>query len=669
MAARSRLLPEVRDHDKKDGFTSRRSKSLPFLGRLKHIRRRRVILALLAAWLLYLFFKNMPTDVPPTSQRYDRRYGRLSPGLPGQHGWGSEERHQDEVGPIPNYEGPIKFYGLSKTLRGRFYAFDHKGHVLFAVSRLESIPHILPLACSMSQNNHTHVHLAFMGRFSADWEEIRSLNGISDADCDINLHDARPDFSPQSSEKRLGVGAGASLGHIHGTLQLQAVLTGGGEYEDKWLLEALKDKTTSLGISHIALPPGGPGGLSWISSLDPMSLKHFNQVHVDIVIQARPESSASLIRLLRSIKDADYTGFASPRITVELPANPDPFLVHYLSKFQWPAHAVGSESRVVIRRRVDASFLSPEQAALRTVESFYPLSADEAHVLLLSPKVELSPGYFQFLMHSILEYRYAPKHVKLREHLVGVSLDLPAYAPDLQTKAPFDPEAVVEPLVLWQAPSSNAALYFGDRWVELHTFLSRRIHNDPGFRKRAKSTPVLSHEYPSWLQSVLEMMQTRGYYMMYPAFALRENSSPATAHQELHQTPEEYMKEDEEKQQSSNQQLPTDRLTDDNPLTAADEIDRLMQRERRVFPDSIVDALLGAMTAHQRKGGVADESNIPLILFSGNRVDWADSKTTAWRFAEDFAESVGGCARYDSTSKQNNNVESLFCTAPNEEGG
>ncbi len=73
-----------------------------------------MILGLLATWLLYLFFKNMPTDLPPVSERYDRRFGRLLPGLPGPHAWQTADDGQDAG--EDTYEGPIKFNHLEPTV-------------------------------------------------------------------------------------------------------------------------------------------------------------------------------------------------------------------------------------------------------------------------------------------------------------------------------------------------------------------------------------------------------------------------------------------------------------------------------------------------------------------------------------------------------------------------
>jgi hypothetical protein len=645
MAARSRFHPEGKDHDRPGSFALRRSNTYNLLvGRWKSFRRRRIVFALLAGWLLYLFFKHMPTDLPPVSERYDRRYGRLGGGRPGAH----ESESQPPIQTSDKYEGPINYYELARTVKTHMWTQDARANVLFAVNDLRSVPQLLPIACSMAQHNKTRVHLAFMGRQVASWKEVLELNGIAESACGIYLHDARPDYSTQSSTSRLEVSARASLGHIHSALRLHAVVTTGSDEE--YFLNAIRDKTSSMGLTLVDLPAGGLQSISWISALDAASLSHFNKIQIDIVIQAQQESSASLMRLLRSIKDADYAGWTLPRLTVELPNNVDSFLATYLANFRWPADGTGSESRLVVRHRLDARLMSPVQASMRTIESFYPLAPGIAHVLLLSPNVELSPNYFQFLMYSVLEYKYGADSLDLTEHLMGISLDLPPVAPDLETKAPYEFD-VAEPVVLWQAPTANAALYFGDRWVELHTFLSYRLLVDPELARKTPSSPRLSHEFPTWLQPVLEMMQARGYYMMYPTFMLREGSSAVTVHRELAQPPEEFIMD--EKAEPSGSKTATNDLADDRTLTADEEIALLMKAEHKAFPASLVTPFVDAMS-EKRVG------SIPLLSFNGERRDWAYSWSIAWKAAEEFAVSVGGCQRYDSEGKESS-VTSLFC--------
>ncbi|KAI1610905.1 26S proteasome regulatory subunit N1 [Exophiala viscosa] len=659
MAARSRFLPGGRDYAKKDDDMPAHTQGSSTFGSWKSFRRRRVILAILALVLLYLFFKNMPTDLPPISQRYDRRYGHLyPPGPPGPHGWEGQElggHGQDQ-----DFNGPISFLHLAKSMRGKATTMDAKGHVLFAISRLESIPRILPAACSMAQHNRTRVHVAFMGRLSADWADIKAINGISEADCDVIIHDARPDFPAQSSITRMDVSARASLGHIHSVVQLRAVLVGDSEYEEEHFVRAVEDKTRAMGVSLIALPANGLGGLSWISSLDGAALGHFSQVHVDIVIQARPESAAALMRLLRSIKEADYSGLSLPRLTIELPPNVDPFLTNYLANFKWPPDGFGSESRLVIRHRIDMNFLSPVQASMRTIESFYPLMASESHVLMLSPDAELSPGYFQLLMYTLFEYRYSARRTDFTNRLMGISLELPSHAPDMSTESPWVASHLDQPLVLWQAPNSNAALYFGDRWIELHSFLLRRLMTDAELFKKLSSTPSISHTLPAWLQPVLEVMQVRGYYMMYPTLWASEQITAVTMHKELDQSPEEYRKEVEESADSS-KKAPMLEFAEDQPLTANDEVERMKQKESLVYTGSLVEPLLDSIPLQQRRRSLTEV--IPLLSYAGEKVAWEDSGTSSSKFAQEFAQTIGGCANYDAGKPENGNVESLFCLA------
>ncbi|KAJ9604402.1 hypothetical protein H2200_011236 [Cladophialophora chaetospira] len=648
MAARSRFHTEGKDHDRPEGFTLRRSKTYTLLvNRWKSFRRRRIVFVLLAASLLYLFFKHMPTDVTPVSKRYDSRYGPLGGGRPGPY----KNEPYTVLQASDMYEGPIKFYELAKTTQPHVWSTDARGNVLFAVSDLKSVPHILPIACSMAQFNKTRVHLAFMGTHLAQWEDIRQMNGMAESACDIFLHDARPDFPHQSSASRLEVSARASLGHIHSALRLHAVVTSDGE--EGTFINAVRDKISPVGLPLINLPAGGLQSLSWISALDTSSLYYLDKIQVDIVIQAQQESSASLMRLLRSIKDAEYSGWILPRLTVELPSDVDPFLANYLAGFRWPADGIGSESRLVIRHRLDTRLMSPVQASMRTIESFYPLAPSTSHVLVLSPTVELSPNYFQFLMYTLLEYKYGRGKGDLNEHLMGISLDLPSVAPDMKTLAPYTPH-LGNPLIFWQAPSSNAALYFGERWVELHTFLSYRLLLDPDLAQKPPSSPSLSHEFPAWLQPVLEMMQARGYYMLYPTFMLKEGSAALTVHRELTQTPEEFLME--EKPGSPESKPAKIDLAKGDTLNADEEITLLMKAEQRAFPAQLTGPFVEAVSQMNKE---PSKSNVPLLAFDGEKRDWAYVWSIAWKAAEEFAVSVGGCNKYDPD--EGSSVASLFC--------
>ncbi|KEF55638.1 uncharacterized protein A1O9_08388 [Exophiala aquamarina CBS 119918] len=664
MAARSRSNPDSRLHGKKHDFVPEASTtSISLLRPLKSLRRRRVFLALLTLWLLYLFFKHMPTDVPSVGQRYDPRYGRLSPNLarPDQahpEPPNPEALSNDEQG----YEGPIKFLELARSLRHAIHNPTTQGNVLYAISRLDSVPRILPLACTMARNNRTRVHFAFMGRQSAKWDDIKALNGFADSDCALYLHDARPDHATQSSINRLDVSARASLGHIHSAIGLSAVFVGDASFEDEYLVDSLREKASSEGLSIIALPAGGLAGMSWISSLNARSMSYLNDISIEIIIHAHTEASANVMRLIRSIQEADYSGWSLPRVTIELPARTDPFLMHFLSKLQWPPSEYASESKLVLRHRIDARPISPVQASLRTIESYYPAQLSESHLLVVSPDVELSPGYFQYLMYTLLEYRYSRQPTGSLDDVMGISLELPGVAPDRKTKSPWTALKISDPLVLWQAPNSNACLYFGDKWVEMHTFLAQRLMSDPEMAKKSAASPVLSHDYPRWLPLVLEMMQARNYYMLYPTFAQQEHEAIATLHKELVQKPEEYMEAEHKRQHSAGEQA-WGVVPEAEALTADDEIKQLLRQERRVFTDSLVATLLDQSDSRGPDHVVDPTSKIPLISFYGEQMAAAESVKDSWKFAAEFARDVGSCAGGSFEQKLDKvpSIESLFC--------
>lgn len=140
-------------------------------------------------------------------------------------------------------------------------------------------------------------------------------------------------------------------------------------------------------------------------------------------------------------------------------------------------------------------------------------------------------------------YSESASHPDWDDRLVGINLDFPstflnaseAFVP------PEDPEAR-SPAFLWQAPSSNAVLITGEKWTELHDFASRSLD----FRNAATTPPailtdkVVSKTYPAWLENLLQLCRLRGYVTLYPG--LETAATLATAHDDLAQLPEEYLK-------------------------------------------------------------------------------------------------------------------------------
>ena len=156
-------------------------------------RKRRIIYAICALLFLYVFVKNIPDDLGPSSRDFNPRLNRggklpeitadpparkpKRPATPSE----AEEHYHD---------GPIKFYKLASSLHSVARLGGQKEfnkNVLFAASNLKSASEIIPLACEMARWDRNDVHFAIMGRDDLDIQEIKSLNGAVD-DCDVHWH-------------------------------------------------------------------------------------------------------------------------------------------------------------------------------------------------------------------------------------------------------------------------------------------------------------------------------------------------------------------------------------------------------------------------------------------------------------------------------------------------
>ena len=157
-------------------------------------RKRRYFYGLIAILFLYLFIKNLPTDMGPNSLRGDSRLpsgdAQLAPHPQPPIGLPPRPRAPSDAEKY-YYEGPIKFYKLAVSLHAVSGMAGYNGankNVLFAASGLKSASEIIPLACDMAKWKRNNVHFALMGRDDLDISEIQKLNGVSGDDCNIYWH-------------------------------------------------------------------------------------------------------------------------------------------------------------------------------------------------------------------------------------------------------------------------------------------------------------------------------------------------------------------------------------------------------------------------------------------------------------------------------------------------
>jgi hypothetical protein len=194
----------------------------------------------------------------------------------------------------------------------------------------------------------------------------------------------------------------------------------------------------------------------------------------------------------------------------------------------------------------------------------------------------------------------------------------------------------------WQAPTSDAVLFMGDKWVELHGYVSRILEKQqtrtdtPAFLAK-KST---SKKHPAWLEYVLQLSQLRGYVTLYPR--------PETAatilgtHSDLPNTPEEYLGEE----------------------TANKESGEADEATSRFDPASPVDML----ATLPREGDLLSLGNLPLVSWSGKPTTLEELEVSSLELAKQFRQEVGECppsvvGEEDEFGlpKRNPDASDLFC--------
>ncbi|EPE34847.1 hypothetical protein GLAREA_10542 [Glarea lozoyensis ATCC 20868] len=633
---------------------------------------KRLGMLLLGIFAIYLFIHNIPTDLkPPRSrpsytQNDPKKKGpsppsaksdaHKKPSVAGYSGTSKPTKQQEEV--AHDFNGPIKFYDLAVSLHA--VAGTRGGdlinrNVLFAAASLKSAATLLPIACEMAMQDRNYVHFALIGRDIIDMEVLKSVNSIG-KECKIMYHDARADFSQQSSDYRMEVVTSAGYNHINNFVHPQATIIDGSGDEEPFMFKGLKLRALALGKTLIELPKDSEQNLMWLTRLDSTSLSAWNKASMDIVIHAQPAASGSLMRLLESLTKADYFSSPHPRLTIELPHNIDLPTKRYLESFRWPPGVKdGSPSLLTLHHRIPQYGLTAEENSIRFLESFWPAESAWNHVVVLAPHVELSPLFFHYLKYAMLEYKYSSTKsgLILSDNLLGISLDLPStYLNDSTSFSPPTSNTSDPTPFLWQAPNSNAALYFGDKWAELHAFVAQSIaasHKSP--IPPTLNEKLISKTYPSWLEHVLRLSRARGYLTLYPGVG--STDSLATLHNELYHAPEEYA---------------TDILTDEHSPNG--ELTADPEQHKSLFHKEAPLITKPLWTILPFRGDLPAFSSMPLIAWDGNVVDMAGMDESAGRYRREFRREVGGCdGNAEEPLKDGEGVRDLFCVGGEEKKG
>jgi hypothetical protein len=240
-----------------------------------------------------------------------------------------------------------------------------------------------------------------------------------------------------------------------------------------------------------------------------------------------------------------------------------------------------------------------------------------------------------------------------RDNIMGISFQSPTTHLDATT--PFaipegsDSETPVRSSgpFLWQSPSSDATLFLGDKWMELHGYVSQLLESQSSREEMPAmlARKDVSKKYPAWLEYVLQLARLRGYVTLYP--------SPETAkvimgsHNDLSNIPEEHL--------------------DDKELAESVENGKEDAATSGFDPTSQVDML----ATLPKEGHFVELPQLPLLSLEGTISTLGGIKTNAQTRAKQFRREVGQCEvpregededDQDDDPKADRLARDLFCT-------
>ncbi|CAJ0549359.1 Ff.00g029720.m01.CDS01 [Fusarium sp. VM40] len=557
-----------------------------------------------------------------------------------------------------DYRGPLKFPELADTLRniqGTGGSYERNKNVLFAASSINSASALLPMACQMSAQDKNHVHFALMSRNEIPVKELLEINGI-DESCKLFFHDARTDYASTSSELRLKLAAIRAFYYIDTFMHPQAIIVDSTHAEETYFLQAARDQIPSTKSALIELPDKPETRLAWISKLDSTALSGWNKVHFDILVQAPAVGTANLQRLLTSLRRADKSALSIPQLTIELPPVIEKPLESFLSNFQWPSKASGQlpQSQMLsLRHRISTRKMDEEESSVRFLESFWPSKPSHNHVLVLAAHTEVSPQFFNYVKYNLLHSLYSHSSVlqDWNENIMGISFHSPSTLLDDTTPLTVPAADTLgekdgSSPFFWQAPTNDAILFMGDKWVELHGYVSHILEKQ---QERTETPAFLakkntSKKHPAWLEYVLQLSQLRGYVTLYP-----RPETAATilgAHSDLPTTPEEYLGGGDE----------------------SDENGKADSATSKFDPASPIDML----ATLPREGDLLSLGELPLVSWSGKPTSLQELEASSFELTKQFRQEVGQCPPSVINDedefgrpRRNKDASDLFCRGKN----
>ena len=257
-------------------------------------------------------------------------------------------------------------------------------------------------------------------------------------------------------------------------------------------------------------------------------------------------------------------------------------------------------------------------------------SVNQGKLLIIFPDVK----------YALLHYGHC-NAANLQEwgrQMMGISLSSPSTLLDgLQTLSLPEPSEDAGESFLWQAPDSDAMLYSGDKWVELHGYISqlleRQASADP---PAALAQKDVSKTRPAWLEYALQLAKLRGYTTLYPG---KETAGVIFgSHNDIPDVPEEYQ-DDQEAREAAEAARAEDEATDSfDSIWAVD--------------------MLQTLPLH---GSLPFLTRLPVLTWDGQGTTMEDLESKSKKLAAQFRSDVGGCAEDTALKKTDKYARDLFC--------
>ncbi len=234
--------------------------------------------------------------------------------------------------------------------------------------------------------------------------------------------------------------------------------------------------------------------------------------------------------------------------------------------------------------------------------------------------------------------------------MFGISFAAPSTY--LQNSKAFVPPAPIDKkstshgtAFVWEAPSSDAMLILGEKWVELHGFVSQTLQKMQAAPQLPAmlATKEIIPRYPAWLEFALQLSRLRGYFTVYPS--KQTASSVVGIHTDLANVPEEHEGIKSTKAGS---------LEDIEDQASADFDSGSQTDMLNTFPE---------------EGKLPRMSVMPILSWEGVESSITAIVQTAHMYAGDFRRQVGQCSGETKEVKRDKLARDLFCDARQQSAG